>query len=110
MAVPIDPAFPWLTNIAFGLDESEAAQIQCPICWEDYQHHAGTEQIAGKDSYQAWYGRGDVVLVRFDGECGHRWSLRFGFHKGQMYVFWMPEGDVPGFGDGAITEEMSGDA
>jgi hypothetical protein len=103
---PIDPSFPWLTDYPWGVaDASDGAQIQCPVCWEPYQHHAGTEQIDGKDAYKAWGGRGDVVLVRFDGECGHRWSLRFGFHKGNIYVFWHDEGTTPDFGEGAMTDE-----
>jgi hypothetical protein len=95
MAEPIDTCFPWLTHEPFSQEPSEAALLQCPICGFDYNHHAGTDTIDGQDHYRAWSGRGDVVLIRFNGECGHRWSLRFGFHKGQMFVFWKAEGETP---------------
>jgi hypothetical protein len=104
------PAVPWLSSEPFASHMPiEAYMIQCPICGFDYNHHAGHIDIDGQDAYKAWAGRGDVCGLLFDGECGHRWSLRFGFHKGQMYVSWKDEGIVPDFGEGAVSlEEQEG--
>ena len=54
--------------------------LTCPICGLDYNHHAKTKEVE-------WHGRGGSETLSFWGECGHAWSLTFGFHKGNMYVF-----------------------
>src|SRR5687768_14932522 len=56
--------------------------LVCPCCRNDYQHVDGTETIDGKDYYEAWEGRGDLVIVKVWGECGSTWEMCFGFHKG----------------------------
>ena len=30
--------------------------------------------------------RGNYVEIFFDGECGHRWSIRYTFHKGNIFL------------------------
>ncbi len=44
--------------------------------------------VPGGDDYEAgWGGRGDLTVLPFEGECGHRWALCFGFHKGMTAAF-----------------------
>lgn len=63
------------------------SKINCPVCGYDFNHIAETEIRHGKDSYQAWQGRGDLVKIFIEGECGHKWNLCLGSHKGQIFIF-----------------------
>jgi hypothetical protein len=63
-------------------------KVVCPVCGFDYAHLIGTRLVSGNDNYAAgWGGRGDLVAVHFEGECGHDWEICFGFHKGQTFTF-----------------------
>ena len=62
-------------------------QVLCPICRYDYVHMSDPITLSS-DSYTAWHGRGDAIKIPFDGECGHRFALCFGYHKGQVFAFW----------------------
>ena len=81
-------------------DRFNADLLNCPICASsgssigpiDYQHFDKPEYNDGLDHYKAWIGRGDLIRIPFWGECGHRWFLCVGFHKGQSFVF-VEEGD-----------------
>lgn len=71
-------------------DERDADYLLvCPYCGFEFTHADGCGLIDGKDSYKAtpdkWV-RGDVVQVPFWGECGHKWLLQIGQHKGQTFV------------------------
>jgi hypothetical protein len=47
-----------------------------------------TEQVDSGDRYRAgWSGRGDLLVVPVEGECGHNWEVCFGFHKGETILF-----------------------
>lgn len=62
--------------------------VVCPLCGDEYQHAGDPRTIPGNDNYEAgWPGRGDLLVIPFRGECGHRWELCFGFHKGSSHVF-----------------------
>lgn len=64
----------WLTSVP-------GVQLHCPICGYDYVHfNAPTHQTT--DNYDAWEGRGSAIRIPMYCEGGHRWTLRFGFHKG----------------------------
>ena len=73
----------------FGETHRPAMTFLCPVCFYDYVHHeAATVVVAGKDDYKASvHCRGSVICIPMNGECGHRWSLLIGFHKGQT-TFW----------------------
>ena len=68
------------------------ATLKCPTCGFNYVHPVGTENVKGHDNYKArdetWDGRGDLLKVKFYGECGSEFELRFGFHKGNT-AFWV---------------------
>lgn len=61
--------------------------LLCPICKYEYNHIGEVEKHHGKDSYQAWEGRGDLIKIFMECENGHRWNLCLGFHKGNTYIF-----------------------
>lgn len=67
-------------------------QLICPICGEDYHHLGEPHTVSGEDSYKAWAGRGDRLVIPIEGECGHNWSINIGFHKGWNYIW--AEADV----------------
>ena len=72
-----------------GVGPQWSARLRCPICADTYQHVTSSWQhIAGRDNYEAgWGGRGDLVILPLWGECGHRWELCLGAHKGETFVF-----------------------
>ena len=65
----------------------------CPVCGFEYVH---LEEVVLKksDDYTAWEGRGDALRIPVWCENGHRWILRFGFHKGTVHF--MIESDPRG--------------
>lgn len=56
-------------------------RIACPVCGSTYQHSGEAQRVEG------WGGRGDLLVIPMEGECGHRWELCFGFHKGETFGF-----------------------
>ncbi len=69
--------------------DGQHPMIHCPVCGGNYVHMRDPEVHHGHDHYDASgvFGigvRGDVLVVRFDGECNHSWSLVMGEHKGNM--------------------------
>jgi len=63
-------------------------RLQCPLCRDTYQHTGHQQTILGNDNYEAgWEGRGDLLVVPLEGECGHLWEICLGFHKGETFVF-----------------------
>ena len=65
--------------------------LVCPVCGYNNQHFSGIAPscfIKGNDNYEApWWGRGDLLIIQFWSECGSRWELCFGFHKGEIFSF-----------------------
>ncbi len=59
---------------------------ECPVCGYGYSHFDGFEEIDGEDDYKAWEGRGNCYIMKFWGECGHKWNISIGFHKGENFV------------------------
>ncbi|MCD6293340.1 MAG: GIY-YIG nuclease family protein [Deltaproteobacteria bacterium] len=67
-----------------GLTES----IKCPECGSEYQHFGAPVIKTGNDNYEAgWPGRGDLLVIPISGECGSKWEICLGFHKGQTGAF-----------------------
>jgi len=83
-------------------------QVMCPVCRFEYVHmsyqfglllnetgdglvkprvHTNIERVRGKDNYEAWEGRGDLIRIPFNCEEGHSWDLCFGEHKGMTFAF-----------------------
>jgi len=61
--------------------------IKCPACGFEFNHFRAPYVVKGNDNYEAWRGRGSMVVIPFWGECGHEWELCIGFHKGQCFMF-----------------------
>jgi len=62
--------------------------IQCPECGFHCQHCETPKVIEGHDNYDAgWGGRGDLIVIPVWGECGSKWEICFGFHKGITSTF-----------------------
>ena len=62
--------------------------LKCPICDFNYSHIEAPRLLDGGDNYLAeWGGRGDLALVPMWSECGSKWEVCIGFHKGQSAIF-----------------------
>lgn len=79
--VPMRPLSAKLSRRLSMQCESFGETMTCPVCDFNYVHFAN-EQPQDSD----WDGRGDAQRIAFWGECGHRWDVRFGFHKGEVFV------------------------
>ena len=65
-----------------------AKHLVCPECGFEYQHFGRPEYTNGNDNHEAgWGGRGDLIVVPIEGECGSKWEFCLGFHKGDTYLF-----------------------
>jgi hypothetical protein len=62
--------------------------IKCPICDFEYVHVAtATNKVSVDGHTSVWVGTGGLFVVEFNGECGHKFELCFGFHKGNTAFF-----------------------
>lgn len=82
---------PWtsiLTDVGPWADAAMGT-VRCPTCGEDTQHFKGpVRTLQGRDAYKVdWGGRGDLLVIPFWGECGSKWELCLGFHKGATALF-----------------------
>ena len=69
-------------------DPEQVTVIRCPQCGSEYQHFRHPILADGQDNYKAgWSGRGDLLIIPIEGECGHMWEICLGFHKGQLGIF-----------------------
>ena len=80
--------------ISCGLDSSivgwpyEYDTVVCPICGFEFAHIGDIRKEEGNDNGDAgWSGRGDLVVIPIEGECGCLWEICFGFHKGCIAAF-----------------------
>jgi len=68
--------------------DKDMSTLKCPVCEELYHHLGEPKKEPGKDGYEAsWGGRGDLVIIPIEGECGCLWEICFGFHKGSIAAF-----------------------
>ena len=74
----------------------EELRVRCPFCGFEYVHAGTPEQVPGHDDYQANKAvdagsfRGDAIRIPMEGECGHKWALIIGFHKGHTILLGGP--------------------
>lgn len=52
-----------------------------------YIHIGKPYTVSGNDNYDAWNGRGDLVVIPMESEFHGGFELCFGFHKGNTYPF-----------------------
>lgn len=62
----------------------DASLLKCPVCGFEYNHPL-------RPAPQELTVEGSTQVVSFAGECGHSWSLCFGFHKGNTFVVVVPD-------------------
>jgi hypothetical protein len=63
-------------------------RLICPVCGHENAHLDSPRFHESGDGHEAgWEGCGDLVEVPVEGECGHNWSVCFGFHKGDVVSF-----------------------
>lgn len=89
MSIPpnIKPVDSVLEMSHFYSREDLYSLLVCPVCSFSYNHIGEHRKVSGKDSYEAWIGRGDLLVIPFTGECGSEWEICFGFHKGETNAF-----------------------
>lgn len=73
------------TDAVTGLEP--ARWLACPCCGFHCNHIGEARRVSGHDGYDAWEGRGDLQVTEMEGECGSRWLLCLGFHKGSTCIF-----------------------
>lgn len=89
-------------SIPFRFIISTAANLPCmacPVCGGDAIHIADAQVLMGKTRVHCFDDdaeivrstkdparRGSAIIVRFSGECGHRFSYAFQFHKGTTFI------------------------
>jgi len=62
--------------------------IKCPICGFEYVGVVSVMySVSRNDPRSGWLGNGGLAVVEFNGECGHKFDLCFGFHKGNTAFF-----------------------
>lgn len=65
-----------------------ARNLLCPVCGDSYNHVEPPYLKDAGDNYDAnWGGRGDLAIIPIWGECGSRWEVCVGFHKGESSIF-----------------------
>lgn len=65
-----------------------AKNTLCPVCGLQYNHIEPPYLKDGDDNYLAnWGGKGDLAVVPLWGECGSKWEICIGFHKGESSIF-----------------------
>lgn len=66
---------------------NQDGRVICPRCSFEYVRAEHPLYFAGNDEYEAekvfeMGVRGDVIALPFCGECGHKWIIALGSHKG----------------------------
>jgi hypothetical protein len=73
---------------SFGWGDTDIPTLLCPECGFPCNHFGNPKIIPGNDNYEAnWGGRGDLLTIPIEGECGCVWEICFGFHKGSIAAY-----------------------
>ena len=74
--------------VFLNIENTEESNLVCPVCKFEYQHPGKPMVVDGQENYAAgWWGRGSLTILPFESECGTKWELCFGFHKGNVFSF-----------------------
>lgn len=105
----IEDAVKRLAPVAY--DPSDPPDVICPYCSFECVAIESVKVLTMPNSVEVsssgvrllqgapgGFGRGSEVQIRYRGECGHRWQIRQGFHKGSTYTWCeqlekLPDGD-----------------
>ncbi|SOD42389.1 hypothetical protein SAMN06298226_2728 [Nitrosovibrio sp. Nv4] len=86
--LPIGDILPCIDINDAGWGGSDVRKLLCPVCSGSYNHMEPSYLKDGGDNYDAkWGGRGDLTVVPMWGECGSKWEVCIGFHKGESFMF-----------------------
>lgn len=67
---------------------TEDGAIICPCCGFDYASFTAPVFVpVGAKEDINWGPRGNLIVVKFYGECGSEWEFCLGFHKGRTSNF-----------------------
>ncbi len=62
--------------------------LACPECGDPFSHPSAPLVSESHDDYTAdWPGRGELIIIPIEGECGCEWQVCFGYHKGNVVAF-----------------------
>lgn len=65
-----------------------ARNLLCPICGHTYNHMEAPVVTGTQGDYAGdWHGRGALTVIPMWSECGSKWELCMGFHKGETCIF-----------------------
>lgn len=84
----IEKSFSLVGAMLYGFknNRKKRGTLLCPFCGCE-NVHGGTPGYAESDNYAQWAGRGALTNIPFGCENGCSFSLNFGFHKGETFVF-----------------------
>jgi hypothetical protein len=71
----------------FGESGLPGHLLHCPSCRSDYVAWSGPPIVDRCDDSSAWEGRGSLLTIPMQGECGHDFEISLGFHKGGTWLF-----------------------
>ena len=57
--------------------------LTCPVCGHDYTH----VEPPHLNHNAQWGGEGELAVTPVWSECGSKWQVCIGFHKGQSAIF-----------------------
>lgn len=77
-------AHAWHKPIKNQLGDTQV--LLCPECKQNFVRFSEAKIIPGKEHYEAWEGKGDLLVIDWVCEFGHSWQTQFGFHKGNTFV------------------------
>lgn len=62
---------------------SEQRNLHCPICGCINAHIQAPYLVMG----DKWHGNGELAITPLWSECGSKWEVCIGFHKGDAPIF-----------------------
>lgn len=68
--------------------DNYTSELKCPVCGYDYQDFSTPKIVSDEEAWKAnWKGRGSLLIIPMEGECGSQWQICIGFHKGKSKIF-----------------------
>lgn len=73
--------------------EPKLRKLKCVVCGNSLVQPGDPTTILSDDRPRGagWPGRGWLVIIPIEGECGHSFEVCLGFHKGDTVIFARPK-------------------
>jgi hypothetical protein len=71
-------------NVICKRAEARQRRLECPVCGCVNSHLESPSLMTGD---QNWGGCGELAITPLDSECGCKWELCIGYHKGESLIF-----------------------